>query len=95
MHLVRAQLCLEDGRWEAAEAAAVEGVRLLEVLATSWDKRMSWQAWLNWGRCLWFQARLREWPATHGGIESLGAVAPRQRVRGLNRGRSVREGDAT
>ena len=88
-HLVVAQLYLEDGQWEEAERCAVEGTRLLEVFATSWDKRMSWQAWLNWGRCLCFQARMREWPTTHGGIESLGAVSARQRVRGLNTGRSM------
>ena len=67
----------------------VVGQALLETLATSWDKRMSWQAWLNWGRCLGFQAQLREWPSTHGGMESLGAVVPRQRTRGLNVGRSL------
>ena len=68
---------------------ARRGVSLLETLGTSWDKRMPWQAWLNWGRCLGFQAQLREWPQTHGGIESLGAVHPRQRSRGLNTGRSL------
>ena len=88
-HLVAAQLLLEAARWDEAAAKAAHGVALLETLATSWDKRMSWQAWLNWGRCLAFQAQLREWPATHGGIESLGAVVPRQRARGLNVGRSL------
>ena len=50
---------------------------------------MSWAAWINWGRCLGFQASIREWPSTHGGVESLGAVAPRQRARALNVGRSL------
>lgn len=75
--------------WRDAEAAAVRGVALLETNATSWDKRMSWAAWLNWGRCLGFQAQRKEWPTTHGGIESLGAVVPRQRTRALNVGRSM------
>ena len=89
--LVEAQIHLQAGRFEEAEVAARMGVERLEVLATSWDKRMSYQAWLNWGRCLGFQAQLREWPSTHGGIESLGAVHPRQRARGLNVGRSMVE----
>ena len=88
-HLVEAQLHLQEKRWVEAEASARTGVEKLEVLATSWDKRMHFQAWLNWGRCLGFQAQLREWPSTHGGIESLGAVVPRQRARGLNVGRSM------
>lgn len=91
-HLLVAQLALEDGRWAEAEEHAADGVRLLEVHATAWDKRMGFTAWINWGRCLGFQATLREWPQTHGGIESLGAVVPAQRVRGLNVGRSLEEG---
>ena len=55
--------------------------------ATAYDKRMPWNAWLNWGRCLALQARLREWPRTHGGLESLGATHPRMRFRGLNTSR--------
>ena len=83
-----AQLLLQNGEWEAAEAAAAQGVELLAIWATQWDKRMPWNAWVNWGRCLAFQASLQEWPTTHGGIESLGAVQPSQRYRSLNVGRS-------
>ena len=71
------------------EAIERRCVRALELWATSWDKRMSFSAWVNWGRCLYFQAQQREWPTTHGGLESLGAVLPRQRVRGLNVARSM------
>jgi len=96
-HIVEAQLLLQQGQWVGAESSARRGVHLLEILATSWDKRMPWQAWINWGRCLGFQAHHREWPTTHGGIESLGAVSSRQRTRGLNVGRisSFPEGDLT
>jgi hypothetical protein len=86
-HLVRAQLLLQQGRWAEAEAAAARGVALLAEWATSYDKRMPWNAWLNWGRCLALQAASREWPTTHGGIESLGATEPRMRFRGLNTSR--------
>ena len=77
----------------AAAAAAAAGVALLADSATSWDKRMPWNAWLSWGRCLAhslaLQAALHEWPTTHGGIESLGATHPRMRFRGLNTSRNV------
>ena len=41
----------------------------------------------NWSRCLALQAKLQEWPTTHGGLESLGATHPRMRFRGLNTSR--------
>lgn len=86
-HLVRAQLLLLQGRWAEAEGAAACGVALLAEWATAYDKRMPWNAWLNWGRCLALQAALHEWPTTHGGLESLGATHPRMRFRGLNTSR--------
>ena len=46
-HLVAAQLMLQERRWAAAESSARRGVALLETLGTSWDKRMSWSAWIN------------------------------------------------
>ena len=58
-YIVEAQMLLQLGAWAEAEASARTGTMLLETLATSWDKRMSWGAWINWGRCLAFQARLR------------------------------------
>lgn len=88
-HLVRAQLLLQQARWAEAEAAAAHGVGLLADWATSWDKRMPWNAWLNWGRCLALQAGCKEWPETHGGLESLGATHPRMRYRGLNTSRNA------
>ncbi|KAL1506924.1 hypothetical protein AB1Y20_007788 [Prymnesium parvum] len=90
-HLVRAQLLLQLQAWDEAERAAIQGVDLLGIWATQWDKRMPWNAWVNWGRCLAFQASLHEWPTTHGGIESLGAVHSAQRFRSLNVSRSQEE----
>ena len=81
-------MLLHLGEWDAAQAAAARGVELLSIWGTQWDKRMPWNAWVNWGRCLAFQASLHEWPTTHGGLESLGAVHPSQRFRKLNVERS-------
>ena len=50
---------------------------------------MPFNAWVAWGRCLALQAAAKEWPITHGGIESLGATLPRMRYRSLNRDRSM------
>ena len=57
--------------------------------AFRWDNRMPFEAWVAWCRCMYFQARRHEWPTTHGGLESLGAVHPSQRFRELSTSRSV------
>ena len=88
-HCVRAQCLLAIGQFEEAEAEARTAVELLVEWGTQWDKRMPFNAWLNWSRCLALQAGSREWPTTHGGIESLGATLPRMRFRGLNTQRSM------
>lgn len=93
-HLVRAQILCAKGEYGKAEAAAKEGLTQLYQWATNWDKRMPFNAWVSWGRCMLFQATLKEWPASWGGMESLGAVDPSQRFRGLNSGRKFRDEDA-
>ncbi|KAJ8601201.1 hypothetical protein CTAYLR_003245 [Chrysophaeum taylorii] len=86
-HVVRAQILLQMGRFEEAEHAARKGLDIFCDWATQWDKRMPFVAWVAWTRCLVFQAQLREWPTTHGGLESLGAVDPSMRFRPLNKDR--------
>ena len=88
-HVVRAQCLLQLGEWEEAEAEARVGVSLLCDWGTQWDKRMPFNAWVAWARCLALQASCKEWPSTHGGIESLGATLPRMRFRRLNTERSM------
>ena len=44
-------------------------------------------AWVSWARCLIYQAMQREWPDTHGGLESLGAVDATMQTRKLNKNR--------
>ncbi|CAD6248883.1 unnamed protein product [Miscanthus lutarioriparius] len=77
-HLVLAQLLLNDGRYAKAEAAAAagRGVRLLLQWGSSWDKRMSWEGWVSWGRLMGDKARHRRgtWPRTAWGIINLGLV---------------------
>jgi len=88
-HIVSAQCLLHLEQWDEAEAAATRGVRLLCAWGTQWDKRMPFNSWVNWARCLALQAAFCEWPTTHGGIESLGATLPRMRFRNLNTDRSM------
>uniref|UniRef100_A0A7S3NN65 DUF6817 domain-containing protein n=1 Tax=Aureoumbra lagunensis TaxID=44058 RepID=A0A7S3NN65_9STRA len=88
-HLTRAQILLQMARYDEARIAAQTGLDILCQWATPWDKRMPFHAWLNWTRCLIFQANLQEWPNTHGGLESLGAIDPSQRSRGLNTSRML------
>lgn len=86
-HIVRAQILLQQGRFDDAHHAAAAGLRILCDWATQWDKRMPLHAWVAWARCLIFQAQLKEWPDSHGGLESLGAIDPSMRFRGLNTSR--------
>uniref|UniRef100_A0A0E0NN86 DUF6817 domain-containing protein n=1 Tax=Oryza rufipogon TaxID=4529 RepID=A0A0E0NN86_ORYRU len=72
--LVLAQALLNSGHDEEAEAAAEEGVRLVVEWGSSWDKRMSWEGWVSWGRVLRDGAHRRQWPRTAWGIINLGLV---------------------
>lgn len=97
-HVVRAQLLVAEGcnsgqpeLLEEAIEAVDHGLALLGDWGTAWDKRMSWAAWMNWARVLALQASEREWPSTHGGVESLGAVLPSQKFRKLNTSRVLGE----
>ncbi|CAL1388384.1 unnamed protein product [Linum trigynum] len=73
-HLVLAQVYLAKGRFEAAEVAAEKGLKLLLEWGTAWDKRVSWEGWVGWGRVLVMKAKEKSWPKTSWGIRSLGLI---------------------
>ncbi|XP_020112821.1 uncharacterized protein LOC109727222 [Ananas comosus] len=73
-HLVLAQVYLNVGRYEDAEEEAEEGLRLVLEWGSSWDKRMSWEGWVSWGRVMLMKAKERSWPDTAWGIINLGLV---------------------
>ncbi|KAG0585692.1 hypothetical protein M758_2G029600 [Ceratodon purpureus] len=73
-HLVLAQIYCMEGKFELAEAEATEGVRLLLDWATNWDKRMTWEGWLSFGRVLRENAHEKTWPQSAFGVLSLGLV---------------------
>nr|CAD1830718.1 unnamed protein product [Ananas comosus var. bracteatus] len=73
-HLVLAQVYLNVGRFEDAEGEAEEGLRLVLEWGSSWDKRMSWEGWVSWGRVMLMKAKERSWPDTAWGIINLGLV---------------------
>lgn len=73
-HLVLAQIYCTEGEFELAEAEATEGVRLLLDWATNWDKRMTWEGWLSFGRVLRENAEAKSWPHSSFGVLSLGLV---------------------
>jgi len=92
-HVVRAQLLMQQQKWSAAADAAKSALRVFYDWATQWDNRMPLTAWISWTRCILLQSSFKEWPNTHGGIESLGAVHPSQRFRALNKDRNLGEDD--
>ena len=75
-HVLLAQLCVTQHRWDDALAEASRALELQIQWATSWDKRLSWEAWVAWTRVLLKAAREREWPSDAFGIISLGEVRP-------------------
>ncbi|RRT37544.1 hypothetical protein B296_00045250, partial [Ensete ventricosum] len=56
------------------EAAAGKGLRLMLEWGSSWDKRMSWEGWVAWGRVLSAKAKEKTWPRSSWGIVNLGLV---------------------
>ncbi|KAL3824291.1 hypothetical protein ACJIZ3_020320 [Penstemon smallii] len=73
-HLILGQIYLGEGRFEEAEKAAERGLRLILEWGSPWDKRISWQAWIAWGRLLLMKAKEKEWPQNPWGILNMGLV---------------------
>lgn len=74
-HVMKAQLLMADGDFEAADAAAAAGFDLLLEWGGAWDKRVSWEAWLAWVRVIRQRAAEREpWPENALGVINLGLV---------------------
>ncbi|KAK6122167.1 hypothetical protein DH2020_044095 [Rehmannia glutinosa] len=73
-HLVLGQIYLGKGNFEAAEKAAERGLRLMMEWGSPWDKRMTWQGWIAWGRVLLMKAKDKSWPQNSWGILNLGLV---------------------
>ncbi|CAN1175767.1 Lysine--tRNA ligase, cytoplasmic [Linum perenne] len=71
-YLVLSQVYLSLGKFEAAEAAAKEGLKLLLEWGTAWDKRKSWEGWVAWGRVLLTKARVKSWPPPQWKVHSVG-----------------------
>ncbi|KAL6559055.1 hypothetical protein OROHE_006424 [Orobanche hederae] len=73
-HLVLGQIYLGKRDFDAAEKAAERGLRLMMEWGSPWDKRMTWQGWVSWGRVLLMKAKNRSWPENAWGILNLGLV---------------------
>ncbi|KAL6495659.1 hypothetical protein OROGR_030222 [Orobanche gracilis] len=73
-HLVLGQIYLGKGDFDAAEKAAERGLRLMIEWGSPWDKRMTWQGWVSWGRVVLMKAKDRSWPQNAWGILNLGLV---------------------
>lgn len=73
-HLVLAQVCLNERRYEEAERELETGLRLILEWGSCWDKRMTWEGWISWGRAMLGKAKERDWPSHAWGILNLGLV---------------------
>ncbi|KAI9027978.1 hypothetical protein DFJ74DRAFT_514778 [Hyaloraphidium curvatum] len=68
------QLHAGKGEWKQAEEEAARGVKLMCDWTTAWDKRMTWEGWIAWGRVIVQEARNKRWPNSFWGVISLGLV---------------------
>jgi hypothetical protein len=75
-HVLLAQLEIGRRRFDQALVEARTALDILAAWGTSWDKRLSWEAWVAWARVLAKGARERSWPDSAIGIVSLGEVRP-------------------
>jgi hypothetical protein len=73
-HVVLAQVYLNANRYEEAEREAEMGLRLILEWGSGWDKRMTWEGWISWGRLMLGKAKERDWPTHAWGILNLGLV---------------------
>lgn len=73
-HILLAQILISRSQFEEAERHAAEGVKLLCEWTTVWDKRMSWEGWIAWGRVIVQNSREKTWPKTAFGVIGLGLV---------------------
>lgn len=73
-HLVLAQVYLNLERYEEAEREAERGLELIIEWGSSWDKRMTWEGWVAWGRVMHMKAKQKAWPHAAWGIINLGLV---------------------
>ncbi|CAL4967767.1 unnamed protein product [Urochloa decumbens] len=73
-HLALTQLYLNMERYGEAKKEAEEGLKLLLEWGISWDKRMTWEVWVSWGRVMLDKAKENEWPHSAAGITNLGLV---------------------
>lgn len=73
-HIVLGQIYVTKGRFEEGEREAEKGLTLLLQWGAPWDKRMSWEGWIAWGRVVLMKAKERSWPDNSWGILNLGLV---------------------
>jgi len=65
---------MREGRLTEGINEARTALRLFYAMGTNWDKRISWEAWINWCRTMIRLGLKKEWPTTSMGIINVGLV---------------------
>jgi tetratricopeptide (TPR) repeat protein len=73
-HILLGQIYMREGRIEEGIAEARQALKLLYAMGVNWDKRVSWEAWINWCRVMIRLGLKKEWPTTSMGIINVGLV---------------------
>jgi len=73
-HILLAQIHMREGRIEEGIAEARHALQLLYSMGVNWDKRVTWEAWINWCRVMIRLGLKKEWPTTSMGIINVGLV---------------------
>jgi len=73
-HILLAQIHMREGHLEEGIKEARHALKLLYDMGTNWDKRVTWEAWINWCRVMIRLGLKKEWPKTSMGIINVGLV---------------------
>jgi len=73
-HAILAQIHIRRKHFKKAEEEALIALKLFNEFGTCWDKRLKWEAWVNWCRTVLIGARNEKWPETSMGMIGLGLV---------------------
>jgi len=73
-HVILSQIYIQKKEFQKAEEHSQEGLKLIQIWGSAWDKRISWEGWIAWCKVIILNAKSKTWPTSSSGIISLGLI---------------------
>jgi len=73
-HVILSQIYIQKKEFQKAAEHSQEGLKLLQIWGSAWDKRISWEGWIAWCKVIIMNTKNKTWPTSSSGIISLGLV---------------------